>query len=350
MKKYLLYVSHLYAFAIVRPLQEEIRRQGGRVAWFLAQKKYKERLKDGEHHLATLDDVMAFQPDVVFVASNVVPDFFPGIKVQLFHGFNARKRDAARGHFNLRGFFDLYCTQGPATTVPFKALEARHGYFKVTETGWSKMDPLFRCDPAESSPANASTDSRPVVLFTSTFTPALSAAHLIYDVVAAMMQENRWRWIITFHPKMDQEVVRRYQALCREHNAFFYEGDDVLPLLKKAHVMLSDTSSIISEFMLQKRPVVTFRNRVPGPHLINVTLPEKIPEAIDRALTRPDSLMAAVDAHVTAIHPYEDGCSSRRVLAAVDAFLAMDRTQLKSPPLNLFRRIKMRAKYRYFRW
>ena len=356
MKKYLLYVSHLYAFAIVRPLQEEILRQGGTVAWFLAQKKYIPRLKKGERLLETVDAVMKFQPDVVFVASNVVPDFFPGIKVQLFHGFNAQKRDSSRGHFKVRGFFDLYCTQGPSTTIPFKALEKKHGYFKVTETGWAKVDPLFKVGSGSRSKIERElyladlSDPRPVVLFTSTFTPALSAAHEIYDAVAAMMHRKNWRWIITFHPKMDPGVILKYKNLCQACQATFYGGDDVMPLLKQADVMLSDTSSIISEFILQKKPVVTFCNRVPGDHLINVTDPRNLDKAIVHALTRPASLITAIEAYIADIHPYDDGRSSARVLGAVDYFLENKKMGLESKPLNLIRRIKMRFKYRYYRW
>ena len=349
MKKYLLYVSHLYAFSIVRPLQAQIRRQGGEVAWFLARKQYQNCLEPGERHLESVADVMAFQPDAVFVASNVVPDFFPGIKVQLFHGFNARKREATRGHFRIRGFFHLYCTQGPDTTVPFQELERQYGCFKVMETGWCKLDPLFQSTSPSFLAGQNPADSRPVVLFASTFTPALSAAHRIYDTVAAMVQDRSFRWIITFHPKMAPDVVAQYRVLCQNHNALFYEGDDVIPLLQQAHVMLSDTSSILSEFMVQQRPVVTFNNRIPGDHLINVTRPEEIPQAITQALDRPAPLMAAIERYVAAIHPYADGCSSQRVLAAVDAFMA-GKAPFKRPPLNLFRRLKMRMKHRYFRW
>jgi len=356
MKKYLLYVSHLYAFAIVRPLQEEILRQGGTVAWFLAQKKYIPRLKKGERLLETVDAVMKFQPDVVFVASNVVPDFFPGIKVQLFHGFNAQKRDASRGHFKVRGFFDLYCTQGPSTTTPFKALEKKQGYFKVTETGWAKVDPLFKVDTASRNKIEEDlhsadlSDPRPVVLFTSTFTPTLSAAHEIHDAVAGMMHRKTWRWIITFHPKMDPEVILKYKKLCQAYQATFYGGDDVIPLLKQADVMLSDTSSIISEFILQKKPVVTFCNRVPGDHLINITDSQDLNNAIAHALTRPAPLMTAIENYIGHIHPYDDGCSSARVLAAVDDFLENKKYLMGHKPLNLVRRMKIRFKYRYYRW
>ena len=356
MKKYLLYVSHLYTFAVVRPLQEEILRQGGSVAWFLVQEKYIPRLKKGERLLETVDAVMKFQPDVVFVASNVVPDFFPGIKVQLFHGFNAQKRDSSRGHFKVRGFFDLYCTQGPSTTIPFKALEKKYGYFKVTETGWPKVDPLFKVNTVSRSKIKRDlhladpSDPRSVVLFTSTFTPALSAAHQIYDAVAAMMHEKSWRWIITFHPKMDPDVILKYKNLCQACQGIFYEGDDVISLFEQADVMLSDTSSIISEFILLKKPVVTFCNRVPGDHLINVTDSRELNSAIVHALTRPAPLMIAIEDYIADIHPYDDGRSSARVLAAVDTFGELAQGTLRRKPLNLIRRLKMRVKYHYYRW
>ena len=351
MKKYLFYVSHLYAFAIVRPLQQEIRLRGGNAVWFLAQEKYCSCLRDDERRLTTVDEVMAFQADVVFVASNVVPDFFPGIKVQLFHGFNAQKRNASRGHFKIRGFFDLYCTQGPSTTIPFKALEKKYGFFRVAETGWSKVDPLFWEESNEEYHCDPPSDARPVVLFTSTFTPALSAAHLIYDAVESMVRQNSWSWIITFHPKMDSEILLKYKTLCRESGAVFYEGDDVIPLLRQADVMLSDTSSIISEFMLQRKPVVTFCNRVPGEHMINVTTPEDIRKAINYALTRPDRLLSAMDNYIADIHPYNDGCSSARVLAAVDTFLKKDQEEaLRRKPLNFMRRLKLRLKHHYYKW
>lgn len=49
-----------------------------------------------------------------------------------------------------------------------------------------------------------------------------------------------------------------------------------MPLLQQADVMLCDSSSIILEFMFLDKPVVTFRNSHPGPHLIDVDTPEAV--------------------------------------------------------------------------
>ena len=48
-----------------------------------------------------------------------------------------------------------------------------------------------------------------------------------------------------------------------------------MPLLQRADAMLCDSSSIILEFMFLDKPVVTFRNSHPGPHLIDVDRPKR---------------------------------------------------------------------------
>lgn len=344
MNRYLFYLSHQYAFSIVRPLQKEIRSRGDDCAWFM-DAPLAHHMKKDEILLRTTKQVMDYNPCAVLTATNVVPHFFPGIKVQLFHGFNARKRDMNRGHFRLRGFFDLYCTQGPDTTLPFQKLASRHGYFDVVETGWPKTDPLFLengSHPFKSSPT---------VLFTSTFTPALSAAHKLAGEFGKIIEKRpAWHWIITLHPKMDKKIVEKYRELEKKNNNLtFSDTDDVIPLLKKSDVMLSDTSSIISEFLLLHRPVVTLNNREPGPHLINIAEIQEITKAIEQALTRPPELMSAIEKYGREIHPFRDGNSSARVMDAVEAQVKKGISHLKPKPLNLLRKFKIRRKLRFMR-
>jgi len=336
MKKYLLYVSHLYSFSIVRPLQEEIIKRGGEVRWYLARKEFINYLKADEISLDTKKEIIKYDPEVVLVASNTVPHFFPGIKVQLFHGFNAQKRNSETGHFRIRGFFDLYCTQGPSTTLPFQMLEKKYGYFKVIETGWPKMDPLFKIDNRKHN------SNKTNILFTSTFTPALSAAHKIFNTVKRLSAKEKWNFTVTLHSKMDPDIVYQYKNL---KSINFIETDDVIPLLGDADIMLSDTSSILSEFMLQQKPVVTYQTRVPEKHLINVTKENEIENAIELAEKKPEPLMSEIKKYVNHIHPYRDGNSSGRVLDAADTFLRQYKGKLKRKPLNFFRRIKMRIKH-----
>ena len=76
-------------------------------------------------------------------------------------------------------------------------------------------------------------------------------------------------------------------------------------------MMCSDTSSALNEFLLTGKPVVTFKNRRPGPQLIDIDEASQFEPAIERALARPPELMQAIDDYGDAIHPYRDGHSGR---------------------------------------
>lgn len=337
-RRYLFFATERYALGILRPLARAIRERGDDVAWY-ALGAAARGLGAGERRVDSVAAVKAHDASAVFVPGNWVPDFFPGIKVEIFHGFSVAKRARHRGHFRIRGFFDLYCTQGPDTTGPFAELARRHGYFRVVETGWPKLDPLF-------GPATPVARPRPVILYTSTFTRGLTSTTALYEELRRLSSNGAWDWFVTFHPKMSADVVRRYRALESPHLRFV-ETDDVVPLLQRADVLLGDTSSIVSEFLLLHRPAVTFRNRAPGAHLLDVTRPSDVGPAIERALERPEPLMRAIRSYADRIHPYRDGRSSARVLEAADEFVERGREGLAPKPRNLWRRLRARKRLGY---
>lgn len=344
MSRYLLFASQAYAFAVLAPLAEAAARRGDSVAWYLHNLD-PAPLPAGAKQLHSVDAVMVFKPDAVFAPGNWVPPFFPGLKVEVFHGFSVHKRSLAKGHFRIRGDFDLYCTQGPDTTRGFEALAERLGYFAVRETGWPKVDPLFHDFP----PPLPRTDDRPVIMFASTFTPALSCAPHLIDQVSRLAATGRWRWCVTLHPKTDPEIVAAWRAL-EGPNLSYHGTDEVVRLLKSADVLVSDTSSVVPEFLLQQRPAVTFRNRKPGPELLDIQQPEELEGAIERALTPDPDWLAAIRRYTEHIHPYCDGRSSERVLDATREILDSGARQgLKRKPLNLLRRWKARRRLGYYR-
>jgi CDP-glycerol glycerophosphotransferase (TagB/SpsB family) len=146
---------------------------------------------------------------------------------------------------------------------------------------------------------------------------------------------------------MARETVARFRALEGEHLRYA-DDDNILDLFPEADVMVSDTSSALSEFLLTGKPVVTFRNRRPGPQLIDIAEPEALEPSIARALERPPGLMAAIRAFGEAVHPLRDGRSSERVLAAADAFVDAGGRNRRRKPLNLWRRFRIRRKLGYW--
>ncbi|MET0550709.1 MAG: CDP-glycerol glycerophosphotransferase family protein [Xanthomonas sp.] len=337
-KHYLLYGSERYALAILRPLQAAIRARGDAAAWFF-DGPGAEDLHADERHLATVEDVLAWNPYAVITSSNAVPHFFPGVKVETFHGFDAGKPR----HIYVRGFFDLYCTTGTRDTAAFGALARKLGHFAVKETGFPKIDPFMREIGAELAPVR----QPPVILYHSTFSPSWSAAGILYDEVARLSRSGEWRWIVTFHPKMDPAMVARYRALESEY-LHFADNDNILELFPQVDMMCSDTSSALNEFLLTYKPVVTFKNRRPGPQLIDIDDPAQFEPAIRRALQRPPELMAAIREFADGLHPYRDGQSSERVLRAIDEFVAEGARNPRRKPLNLWRKLKIRRRIGYW--
>ena len=342
MKKFLIYISQPYSIPIGRPLQNEIEKRGYLVKWFCDEEETKQHLSTNEALLNSVEEVLAFKPNVVLVASNVVPNFFSGIKVQVFHGFSVGKRSESKGHFNIRGLFDLYCTQGPNTTKPFEELQKKHKHFEVVETGWSKVDPLF---PLEENRVH----SKPTIMISSTFTTRLSLAKnsTVVEEIERLSKLGKWNFIAVLHPKMEKEIVEQFKSFQNE-NFTFYDTTELIPLFKQADVMLSDTTSAITEFVLQKKPVVTINNNQPAPHMINIQTAKEIEKSLEFALSKPAEIMSELDRFIEKTHPYHDGESSKRVIDACLDFL--EHKEVKRKPLNLIRHYKIRKKLGYFKF
>jgi len=344
-KRYLFYIEYDYCYAVLRPLQKAIRARGGEVAWLPVGPEVNRRyLRPGERVFEHVRQAIEWQPYAVLVPGNEVPRFLPGLKIEVFHGLNSgkrRRRDNVQYHFIVRGLFDLYCTHGPNTTVRFQELAEEHGHFRVAETGWPKLDPLF------DGSIEPLTSGRPIALFASTHTPRLSAAPHVLDTLRDMAAAGRWKWLVNMHPKMPPEVVEHYRAAQTE-NLQLVETDDVLPLLASAEVMLCDTSSILSEFLMQLKPVVTFRTARPADYLIDVQQPADIEPALHRALSRPPDLVSSIRRYADQTHPYRDGKSSERTLDAIDELAERGVQGLRRKPPNLYRHWQMRRLLEYW--
>ncbi|HET6586849.1 MAG TPA: CDP-glycerol glycerophosphotransferase family protein [Oleiagrimonas sp.] len=327
-RRYLLFAELAYAFEILRPLQAAAKARGHEVVWFLNGPS-SEHLQADEKQLHTVAQVRDFNPEAVLVPGNEVPLAFPGLKVQVFHGLGIEKK----GHFRIRGMFDLFCTFGPSTTEPFEQLARQHGWFRVIETGWPKLDPLF-LDNAEATSAPGKR-----ILYAPTFSPSLTSTPALADTIAELVARHDWQWTVKFHPKMADELAAPIRAIHAD-NFRIASTPQLLPLLRGNDVMLTDTSSAAAEFMLLDKPVVAFRNRRPGPHLVNVDDPQALEANLEAILEHRDPSREGRHDYVRNMHPYRDGRSSERVLDAVEKMLVEGRQGLRRKPLSPLRRFK----------
>ena len=347
MRRYLFFVNQPYSYSILRPLQDETRRRGDEAAWFVAGCSTAPLLPD-ERRLATVKEVMDYKADATFVPGDWVPYFFPGIKVEVFHGMARNKRGHSSeddsDHYRIRGWFDLYCTHAERDTAKFQKLARMHRHFAVAHTGWPKLDPLLS-QPVR-GPRELGEGELPVVFYASTFSRSVTSAPQLVEKISELSRSGRWKFIVTLHPKMDSGVVEQYRNLAGENLRFVESDEDLLPILPEADVMLCDTSSIMFEFMFLDRPVVTYRTKMPGPYLIDVDKVEEVEPALEKALQYPMDLIDATRALCSDLHSFRDGCSSERVLNAVNDFVTVKQGGLRKKPLNLLRKFKVRRRLR----
>lgn len=338
-KNYLLFVTKAYSFDILVPLQDYLgTTAGGSVRWFTASSAGSHK-PPGEQLLTTAE-VEEYNPAAVLVPGNVVPPFWPGLKVQIFHGLGEEKR----GHYRISGFFDLYCTPGPLMTERFQRLAEKHGHFLVRETGWPKLDPLAQpADPGDLRKSLGLVEEQPTILYAPTFSPRYSSARdLLAEIVA--LQDAPYQWVVKFHELMDQGLVAAYQQAAGKRLKVITTGS-ILPLLRLADTLVTDTSSVAYEFMLLDRPIITYRTATWRDKGIDISQSAELHGALERSLIDPREFAPNRAACREQIHPYNDGRSSQRVLDAIAEVLESGaHRNLEPKPRNWLKKRRLRRR------
>jgi len=341
--RYLFYIAHNYSFEILRPLQRVILAQGDEVKWLAIGKEVTHSyFQNDESVLSSIDEARTYNPDASFAPGNEIPNFIPGLKVQVFHGLEWKKK----GHFVIRDFFDLYCSHGPATTSRFNGLAKQHGFFDVIETGWPKLDYLFTTSSMVIKD-DLHAQGKKIILYAPTFSPALTSAPELFNEIKRLSEQKNYHWLIKFHPKMATQWLEQYKTLIKD-NVQIIETSSINELLQTADIMVSDTSSVIGEFSLLNKATVSLNNKEPGDYLVNIQTANQLEQSIELALNPNQQLKAAIKSYADDLHPYHDGQAAQRILSATETILAKGKQANKSKPLNLFRNLKQRKKLKYW--
>ncbi|MCK9343224.1 MAG: CDP-glycerol glycerophosphotransferase family protein [Massilibacteroides sp.] len=282
--KVVLFCENTYAIGILYPLELEARKQNYRVKWYLHQSKiYDFKYEQEVDWTYSMQEIYNFNPDAIFVPGNIVPYYLPGIKVQIFHGYAAEKQ----GHFKIRGYFDLYFTQGPYFTKRFEALKTPRSNFEIMETGWTKQDWIkaHLYDFEEKKKALLGKyNKKQIVLYAPTFSPRFTSLGSMEEILLQFIEKNDVLLLLKFHALTAPEYVKRYKALAAKHASMIWINDpDVAKYLLLSDLMISDTSSVIYEFLLLDKPVITLNTNTKNPKWINIDKPEKLDENFQKA-------------------------------------------------------------------
>lgn len=278
--KYVLFCNFPYAFGILKPIADELSHRGEDYLWYLPSEFSSAFPFDDQTLCHSLEELYKYQPDVIFAPGNSVPWFLRGVKVQVFHGLAGEKK----GHFRIRDYFDLYLTQGPYFTNRFNQLQQKHKNFEVSETGWCKLDPLFiKTKDADSLEKG---NDHYTILYAPTFSPSLTSAVALQQTIESIADLDSVDVRIKFHDKMAQkmgaEIVESYKLLAdQRQNITFVTNPDITDELVKADLMISDTSSVIYEFLLLNKPVITLNSTSENIVWDDVSQSEKVLELVN---------------------------------------------------------------------
>lgn len=339
--KIVLFCESLYSLSILRPIEDEAKQQeGNTILWYMHQSRIPlNEIPDGINWTYSIQEVYDFSPEAIFVPGNIVPYYLPGVKIQIFHGYAAEKKS----HYVMRKYFDLYLTQGPAFTPTFQKLAAKHKNFEVVETGWSKKDLFiknrdsFTSDKAE---LLEQYNKKQIVLYAPTFSPKLTSLYSIKEQLIKLIERDEILLVIKLHPLTNQELADQYREMGNRYSdrvIFVEDGDGLLRYQMVSDIMISDTSSVVYEFMLLQKPVITLNSIAHDIYWHNITSTEELLPTFDQ-INRELQISSDIYAKAEAVlDPYTDGLSSRRMIEAAADYIARNGVPSKRK-VNLWRR------------
>lgn len=342
----ILFCVNPYAFEILYPLYKAGIQRNCEIIWHIPNNilpafKY----KDEVNYSGSIDDLVDFRSDVLFVPGNEVPHYLRGVKTQVFHGLAGEKK----GHFRVRHYFDLYLTQGPYFTDKFRSLSKKYKNFEVVETGWSKLDTLFEKRPDLKKQKQQILDEsgcKQIVLYAPTFSPSLTSAGILKPEIQDLAEKENIFLRIKFHDLMNRSIVLEYEEYFKQTaNVEIIKESDIIDHLIISDIMISDTSSVVYEFTLLNKPVITFNSRSGNIAWPDITDPKMLLPTF-HSVVKSDPNSTERESIIHQYHPYTDGKSSERIYDAVEQYIAEHGVPEKRK-LSPYRRYTINSYFRH---
>lgn len=337
--KSILFCKNPYAFDVLHPIKEVLEAQHEDFLWYIYPKIADKFPYQDEPFTTKMEDLKAFRSDAVFVPGNEVPHYLRGVKTQVFHGLAGEKKS----HFKIRDYFDLYLTQGSYFTDRFLRLKEKHKNFEVMEAGWSKFDNYWR-NPNEYNLAKEELLKKhkveKIILYAPTFSPSLTSAPFLKEEIKRLAENKNYLILIKFHDLMGKELIKDYKKIAESFDNISFEGErNITKYLMMADLMISDTSSVVYEFLLLDKPVITYKSISDKILWDNRLTYNKLSESVIENFQN-DPFKKQRKIISDTYHPYKDGLSAQRMVYAVQFYIKEfgipDRRKL-----SLFRKYKI---------
>ena len=337
--KTILFCMNPYSFGILEPVMQVLKEKKYEFIWFVRTAILEKFPYQDQRFTSKIEDLVRFNSDAIFVPGNEVPHYLRGVKTQVFHGLAGEKK----GHFRIRNYFDLYLTQGPYFTRRFSKAASKHRDFSVVETGWPKLDvygkELHKYDSDKLILLKKS-KAKKIILYAPTFSPSLTSASHLFTQIEKLAKSKEYLILIKFHDLMAADLIDSYKKLSMSfENVLFIEERNIIKYLLISDLMISDTSSVVYEFLLLDKPVITFKNNSLAIKWDNQLSYSGLVERVVENLLE-DPFKQERFNILKEYHPYTDGNSAKRMVDAVEKYIKTNGVPEKRQ-ISWFRRYKI---------
>jgi len=328
-----------YSFGILEPVMQVLKEKKYEFIWFVRTAILEKFPYQDQRFTSKIEDLVRFNSDAIFVPGNEVPHYLRGVKTQVFHGLAGEKK----GHFRIRNYFDLYLTQGPYFTRRFSKSASKHRDFSVVETGWPKLDvygkELHKYDSDKLILLKKS-KAKKIILYAPTFSPSLTSASHLFTQIEKLAKSKEYLILIKFHDLMAADLIDSYKKLSMSfENVLFIEERNIIKYLLISDLMISDTSSVVYEFLLLDKPVITFKNNSLAIKWDNQLLFKGLVNRVAENLLEDPFKQQRLEI-LKEYHPYTDGNSAKRMVDAVEKYIKTNGVPEKRQ-ISWFRRYKI---------
>ena len=337
--KTILFCMNPYSFGILEPVMQVLKEKKYEFIWFVRTAILEKFPYQDQRFTSKIEDLVRFNSDAIFVPGNEVPHYLRGVKTQVFHGLAGEKK----GHFRIRNYFDLYLTQGPYFTRRFSKAASKHRDFSVVETGWPKLDvygkELHKYDSDKLILLKKS-KAKKIILYAPTFSPSLTSASHLFTQIEKLAKSKEYLILIKFHDLMAADLIDSYKKLSMSfENVLFIEERNIIKYLLISDLMISDTSSVVYEFLLLDKPVITFKNNSLAIKWDNQLLFKGLVNRVAENLLEDPFKQQRLEI-LKEYHPYTDGNSAKRMVDAVEKYIKTNGVPEKRL-ISWFRRYKI---------
>lgn len=342
--RFVLFCQNPYAFGILEPIMQVLKEKGHDYLWFITDNLIGKFPYPSEPVISEIEELKKYSSDAIFCPGNEVLHFVRGVKVQVFHGLAGEKKS----HFKIRHYFDLYLTQGPYFTEKFNHLKKKYRDFQVVETGWSKLDIYSKNNSRfekEKKELLQKFSASKMLLYAPTFSPSLTSAPSLLTEIEELSKNREYLILVKFHDLMSSEVADSYRSLAQKiPNLIVEEEPNIIKFLIMADLMISDTSSVVYEFLLLNKPVITFKNNSANVRWEDSKKHEDLVKKVQENLQK-DPFKSQRKKIIEAYHPYNDGLSSLRMVEAVEDYIKKYHVPEKRK-LPFLRKLKMNKMFK----